>query len=232
MPSLQAYRRELAQRPGLGYLAATAGVQLSPPSGAYTGTALAANARLLVSSDLADIDAAGDDATTAGDWWDGAWVYLISSTPEQRRLADGGYQPNQAASLVATAGASSDIVGTLIPSRPFGAVVAAGTPFELHTRVPPLDGKTGETGLHHWINRALAAQTMTQRIVLTAVANQYRYSLAAYPWLTRADQLAAVWDRETLAGSDPFVKLSGLLRFDAATPYLLLGQPPQAGYTR
>lgn len=232
MPTLAAILEKLTRYPGLEAVAFTTGVQASPPSGSYVGVAAGADAaRQLVSSDLVDLNLAGDGSDTQDDWYGGAYL-LLPSTPLQRRVAPDGYAPAADASDATDQALSDEKVAVLTLTRGLGSVIEAGTAAELHAPLPPLYDADRKASLRSYVNQALDVQRMPWRIPLVAVANAYRYALSSYPWLRDEGDLVAVYDQEYLANQDPY-PLPGVpaLRFDGATAYLILETPVATGAT-
>lgn len=188
MPTLTALRRHFSQHRLHRYRQCIAGVQATPPSGSYVGVADTADAqRMFVSSDL------GSSSTTDGDeirpdYFDNWYLYLLTATPEHRRISMAGYDPNSTAADV-TDQVGTSIVGYVIAERAWGAVVPATTVGELHSH-PVLDYDM--PGIHSLLNRALAAMWMTYTLTIPVTGAGRLLSLAAYPWITKASQLGLV----------------------------------------
>jgi hypothetical protein len=230
LPTLSELLIALTKLPGLEAERFTTGVQAAPPSGAYVGVAAGADAtRQIVTTDLAKLDVSGSGTDTDASWYQGAYLHL-PTLGLQRRVAQDGYSANEAASTATDQAGSSDRVAVLTLERTLGTTVAASLAAELHTPLPPMYDADRKTSLRSWLNRALSVLRMPARITLTGVANAYRYSLAAYPWLAHEGDLIRVSDQEHYSDQDPYV-LPGrsLIRFDAGVPYLTVQAPVTAG---
>jgi hypothetical protein len=197
-------RRWLARTKIRRYQQITAGVQASPPGGAYVGVAASALTldaqRAIVSSDLAKSSlSGGQDVRT--DLYDGQYAYVLTNPPEQRLVTLDGYTPRDIASSVTDQTTSPVAVGYLILERNLGSVLPAGTVVELHTH-PPLDAD-GAPGLHTFINQALTAMRgMLRRITISTIPGQQAYSLAAYG-ITHQWQLGQVLGLSP-SGQEPY----------------------------
>lgn len=223
MPTLSDLLARLSRMPGLQSVPFTTGVQAAPPDGSYVGVAAGADAaRQVVSSDLVDLDVAGTGSDTQSSWYQGAYMYL-PSLRLQRRVADGGYAPAEAASSATDQAASSEYVGVLTFTRGLGTTVAAGVAGAIYAPLPPMENADQKTCLREWLNRALGVMRMPHRLTIAATGDLYRYSMAAYPWLRDEGDLIRVSDREIDSDEDPYV-LPGhnRLRFDGGDVYLLI----------
>lgn len=226
MPTLPSLRRAFSKERLRRFKQCTAGVQSSPPSGSYTGIADTSDAqRIFVSSDL------GSSSVTDGeeirpDYYDGWYLYLLSATPEQRRVALGGYAPNNTAAAVTDHASTTVIVGYVTLERALGAVVPAATIGELHGH-PVLDD--GTDGVHSLLNRALAVMRHTKTITVTPNGTR-RIEVTSQPWLTKQSMLGQVlgpagtyadaMDRTTIG--------EALLQIDGEKTYLILPYGPGA----
>lgn len=188
-------RRDLAGALG-GYQLIRSGVQYGmPTSTTYLGIATGADARrLIVSSDLADLDSAGTGSDTDAAWYNGGFAYLLNTVPEQRRVSNQSYDPNQAADTVVDQTTTGYYVGVASMARPLATAVTAGTPIELHTMLPPLDWDKGE-GLHKCINRALMAMPMEFSVSVTGAGTKLVSLGSTIPWLYRQDQFIGCYDK-------------------------------------
>lgn len=223
MPTLVELLAKVTEYPGIESVPFTTGVQDSPPDGSYVGVAAGADAtRQVVSSDLVDLNVAGDGSDTQSSWYQGAYVYL-SDLRLQRKVAEGGYAPAEEASSATDQVASTERVGVLTFTRGLGTTVAADLSGALYHPLPPVENADQKTSLRTWLNKALGVMKMPDRVTLVSTGNVYRYSLAAYPWLRTEGDLIRVSDRELRDDEDPYV-LPGWnrLRFDAGTPYLII----------
>lgn len=188
MPTLTALRRSFSKDRLFRYRQATSGVQATPPAGSYAGVADSADAqRVFVSTDL------GSTAITDGeeirpDFYDNWYLWLLSTTPEHRRVALGGYSPNNDAASV-TDQSAGPVVGQLMLERSWGAVVPAGTVGELHNH-PILDYDM--PGIHSLLNRALGTMRFTRTLEIAVTGATRLLSLAAYPWVTKQSMLGQV----------------------------------------
>lgn len=195
------------------------GVQASPPSGAYAGVADQSDAqRVFVSSDLGSTSVA-DGEEIRNDFYDNWYLYLLTATPEQRRVSLGGYAPNNSAADV-TDQAGTSIVGYVTLERSWGAVVPAGTVGELHSH-PVYDD--GTSGIHSLLNQALASMRLTQTLTLTPNGTR-RVEITGQPWLTKQSMLGRV-----LGPSASYVAAmdtSGIgdckIQFDGEKTYVIL----------
>lgn len=200
--TLRQARRLLSQALGR-YQLITTGVQ-TVPGGVYVGTPTGVDAtRRVVSSDLADANKGGFASDTGNTWWEGAFIF-DPTTALVRRVTDGGYTGEAAASTVLDAGGTVR-VGHLTLSREVGTTaLAPGRAIELHDTLPPVDGD-GVAGLHTHLNRALEAIRTVKRIPIVAVAGQTRYDLSAYSWLEYEEQVALALEPEVSVGARPSV---------------------------
>ena len=187
-------RRDLAGALG-GYQKVTQGVQYTMPTGTYLGISTAADAaRLIITSDLVDLNYAGDGSDTDSNWNNGAFAYLLNTVPEQRRLSNGSYSPSNAASDLVNITTTGFYAASLEMARPMGTAVTAGTVVELHSMLPPLDWDRGE-GLHKCINRALMAMPMEYSVSITGAGTKIISLGSTIPWLYRKDQYIGCYDK-------------------------------------
>lgn len=218
MPTLTSLRRSFSRDRLYKYRQATAGVQASPPSGSYAGVADTADAqRMFVSTDLGSTSITdGEDLRT--DFYDNWFGWLLSATPEQRRVSMGGYTANNVATDV-TDQVSTAIAGVLLMDRGWGAVVPATTVLELHPH-PILDYDM--PGIHSLLNRALGTMRFTRTLEIAVTGASRLLSLAAYP-VTKQSQLGQV---RGPAATDEDALLSIIdgcrIVFRSEVPYLLL----------
>src|SRR5688572_21770599 len=161
------------------------GAQATPPAGSYVGKASGADAkRIVASTDLADDGRQTSIQDTAGDYYNGGYIYSPSTT-EQRRITDGGYTDSVDASSILDAGTTTQ-VGYFKVARDYGVIVPANTTMEYHPLLPVLNADR-LPGVHTLINRALRSLRWTRRISFTGNAGD-RYSLASYPEITQEAQ--------------------------------------------
>jgi len=193
--SLLGYRRKLASRLGLYGVYTT-----SSASVASTAT------RELICSTLADLD-----SRVSAERYDGFSAYITDGAllGQQRRVVRSGYT------------ASS---GTLLLHRAFATTPATAVEFELHGTLPAI-ALDNVDGLREAINKALAACWSLDRLTFTGIADRNFYSLTAYPWLRRRDQLGAIYGpASTTTTSPPLWPGGGWLRLDGDTPRLEIRQ--------
>ena len=214
--TLRNLRHRLAAYLG-GWDGAQVGVQDEPPLGNYAGTS--ADRRRVASSDLAVTDRSGALAGAANDAYDGAWLY-VPSRQMQRQIVVNGYESSLSAAATLTGTASTEKVGELVLGRVLDTALAAGTDVELHRVLPVLDAPRFP-GLHHFINRALEALPLRDRVALPA-AGTYRSSLAAHPWLTDERRVTGVTGPEIVTGITG-LRLDFDVRLEAEIPYLETG---------
>lgn len=188
MPTLTDLRRSFSKDRLFRYRQMTSGVQATPPSGSYAGVANTSDAqRLFVSSDLGSTSIT-DGEEIRSDFYDGWYLYLLSATPEQRRVAMGGYSPNNDSAAV-TNQSTGTTVGYLMMERAWGAVVPATTVGELHAH-PILDYDM--PGIHTLLNRSLRSMRGTRTLEIAVTGSTRLISLASYPWVTKQSQLGQV----------------------------------------
>lgn len=228
MPTLRALRRATADRVA-PYELVTAGVEDPATPGAYAGTALGANRRRIVTTDLVSISAAGIAPEAPEDYLKGEWCYLLTTPPQQRRVPEGGFNGYDRADILAVGYGPAAVdtpVAAIDLDRPLAAVVAAGTAVEIHA-IPPL--RAGRSsGIHAHINKALRVMLREDTLAIPGATGQYRIDVtASFPWLTRPEQMISAHEVETVAGVDTYAIPGAYLRFDANTVYLL----PNATFT-
>lgn len=223
MPSWTNLRRSFARDRLRRYKQMTSGVQAAPPSGSYAGVANSADAqRQFVSSDLGSTSIT-DGEEIRPDYYDNWYLYLLSATPEQRRVSLGGYAPNNLASAV-TDQAGSSIVGYVMLERALGAVVPAATVAELHAH-PILDD--GTPGVLSLTNQALASMRLTQSITVTPNGTR-RVEITGQPWLTKQSMLGRVLGPAATyaAAMDTTGIGDAKLQLDGEKTYLILSYGP------
>lgn len=187
MPTLPTLRRSFSRDRLFRYRQLTTGVQTSPPSGSYTGTANEADAqRIFWSSDLGSASIV-DGEEIRQDYYDGWFCYALTSPPEHRRVALSGYVPNTTADAVSDS-VSTLTVGYLAMERAWGAILPAATVGELHAH-PVLDYDL--PGIHTLLNRALGSMRMTRTFEIAVTGATRLISLASYP-ITKQSQLGQV----------------------------------------
>ncbi len=204
MPTLTAYRRDLALKASSLKLVTT-GVLYS---GTYQGTASGSDAaRRVVSSDLGLSNLAGTSAEIPSTAKDFQWMYAPASA-EQRRIVKNGYNAFNAASDVLTghnSGANAYIVGYLTADRNFASTLAANMTVEVLGRFP-VNSYEEMPGLHWAINEALQVMHWPFKLSVTGVANQFRYDLSSSAsWLKRPEQIIRVYRPDGNDGRGPQV---------------------------
>lgn len=226
MPSWTTLRRAFSRDRIRRFKQMTSGVQSAPPAGTYTGVADTSDAqRIFVSSDL------GSSSVTDGeeirpDYYDNWYLYLLTAGPEQRRVALGGYAPNNTAASVTDHASTSIVVGYVTLERALGAVVPAGTVGELHA-VPVLDD--GAPGVLSFVNQALGSMRLTRTITLTPDGTR-RIEVTGHPWLTKQSMLGRVLGPSASYANAMDASAIGAckLQFDAEKTYLILPYAPGA----
>jgi hypothetical protein len=114
-----------------------------------------------------------------------AWVYVPGGTgAKQRRVKAGGLDP---------------ATGTITVDAAFGASIANGTVFELHSRLPAVrepvadQGVANVLGVQECLNLALRHILVEDDTLSLALVNLQRdYSLSSWAWLDRAERLLQV----------------------------------------
>ena len=213
MPSLRELRRATADKVAPCEIAVS-GVEND--AGVYAGTVIDANRRRICTTDLVSVDALGSVPENPTDYLKNEWAYLLSDPPQQRRVPEGGF--------VGYARVDEVAVGYAVPpdtpvayidvERPFGAVVPAGTAFEIHA-IPPLRGGKS-SGLHTHINHALRVMLREDTVTVQGTPGQTRVDVTlALPWLTNVGQFVGATYAETTAGVDTYAIPGARLRFDA-----------------
>ncbi len=143
------------------------------------------------------IDADLSDVADASSKYANAWLYITSGplAGEVRKVTT--YAP---------------ATGTFTVHRAWSAAPAAGVTFEVHTKLSPVD-------LNTRINRALLRCTYLDELAVTPVADQRQYSLAAYAYITRKEQVIDVlWRQGSTANEYRYLPLEWYgLRDDAGT---------------
>lgn len=217
--------------PGSPYTLTVAELQ----KGGYVGVVAAANAdrkRIVVSSDWLS---QARDGGVQTDFPEGAWdnaTLFVPSTGEERRIVVNGYTPSIAASdLTDQSLLTTTYTGYAYVERPFATYVAANLSVEKHTKLPVLNSDSrGLLGIHEILNRALSVMVTPSRITLTAVSGQEAYTLAAFPWLTRQDQLIRAVAYESVSGVENLpLGGSNRIRIDGQTVYFVTTGRPTAG---
>lgn len=218
MPTLPELRRAFSKDRLYRYRQMTSGVQATPPSGSYAGVANTSDAqRIFVSSDLGSTSITDGEEIRA-DFYDNWFLYVLSSTPEQRRVAMGGYSPNNDSAAV-TNQATGVTVGYLMLERALGAIVPATTVAELHAH-PVLDYDM--PGIHTLLNRSIRSMRFTRTVAIAVTGSTRLISLASYP-VTKQSQLGqvrgpAATDEDALTSVIDGCKIV----FRSEVPYLLL----------
>lgn len=172
MPTLQEYRQALASARDMGgYIPFTA---------TSTSATSTATQEILSTAFL-------DDTPNIASRYAGAWVLGVTGGTSaalagiQRQLRPYG--------LDAT-------TGTLYTTRAFGSTPQSGHKWELYFRIPPIrDDATGRDGYRELINEALRLMAVPDRIAISGVTDQTRYTLnlTMYPWLRDRNRILHVW---------------------------------------
>lgn len=147
--------------------------------GLYTTTSVATGtdaARTLISTGLIDVE--GDPTK-----YDAVYPYLCSGAllGTQRRVVKQGFTGS---------------IGSLLLNRAMSATAAIGVDFELWHRFPVLP-EDDQVCIRDLINQALGNLYTPRSITLTGVADQQVYSLSAYPWLQRQEQIGPIYAVQT-----------------------------------
>lgn len=227
MVRLDEARRALASQPGLGLTLFESGYRTD--DGTYVGVATGADARrTIVSSDLVRQAVSGSaDTESRSDYHDAQWVYW-PEIGEQRSLANQGYQSAVAASSVTDLGGNSDVVAVIKAVRNFSELIPPASLLELHAACP-VEDMDQMAGLHTWLRRAARAMRFRSRLPLVGTGTR-RADLSAFPWIDDEGLLIAVYDQETISGTDPLpLRGGGELRLDGQGAYLLTDAIVQSG---
>lgn len=194
------YRRRLAEE--LGMLAV-----LTVSSTPSTGTTPDADRQVLCTGLQADGRPEGD--------LDGRWLYVVD-----------GVQAGECRQVLA--GAYDGPFGSFLVDRPFSAPLASGTEIELTDSIPAR--RYGlVTGARDVLNVALEELPVVDRIGVSAVTDQQRYTLTGYPWAIR--RVVAVYEPRS-DSDDDFIPLRGWkLEQNASEPQLVLPATYQTGQT-
>lgn len=154
------------------------------------------------------------DAPSPG-LFDALYLYVTSGAQAgvQRRLLAGGYEGP---------------AGALVVDYPFDAPLAAGVTFELSAL--PARTYLGLRGMHVYLNRALEALPLIDRLPIPAVTAQREYPLIDYSWPIKA--IRDVYEPRSVA-TDPLVRAPRTWRFvnDGESPTLILGDSYTTGDT-
>lgn len=221
----------LVTGPGSPYTLAVAETQ----KGGYVGVVISSDAdrqrKVLVSDWLSQSVVGGEESDLNTSEFDHGWLYL-PSVPEQRPIATRGYTQSVLASEASDQAAlTSTYTAAVTLRRPWTTLVTANQDIELHAKIPPLDDdERSLAGLHTLLNRALGVMGVPKRINIAAVSNQHAYSLAAYPWITRQDQLIRAVAYQPTSGFEQ-APLGGTntIRIDGNVAYFVTTGYPTAG---
>lgn len=118
------------------------------------------------------VDAELIDSDESESQHEGAWLYIASGAlaGQTRRISD-----------------YAVTTGTLTVSRAWASAPVSGVEYEIHHKLSP-------TNLNRCINWVLEQCYFLDEILLTPVSGQRQYSLAAYPYITRPEQIVdALW---------------------------------------
>lgn len=232
MPTLRDLRRATADRVAPFELATSGVLEVAPGGSRYVGTSLDGSRRRIVSSDLVSLDALGTGPETPPDALKNDWVYLLTDPPEQRRIPEAsfvGYARADEAVAGTTALTAPDApVAYLDVERPFSALVAAGTPFEIHS-IPPLRGGRS-AGSHQHINKALRVKVQPDTVLVPGVTGQSTFDVTTtFPWMTTPASFRSAQYVETVAGVETYAIPGARLRFDGEKVLLSPNTAVQTG---
>jgi hypothetical protein len=219
VPTLAELRRNFSITRLHRYKAITSGAKIA---GVYVGVADGTDAqRQIVSTDLARASVSLGDAV-AQSYYNGWYAYILTTIPEQQRVAIDGYEPNSTIAD-ATDQAGTDPIGYLTTERSLAAVLAANKTVELHPHPILTDDVPG---IHALLNQALSSMYTVRTLTLTATGTSRWIDVSAYPWLNQQWQLAAMRGPAssdelstdfTVSGAQ--LKLNGEKRY-VALPYI------------
>jgi len=217
MPRLKDLRRATADRVAPFELATTGILEVGPSGSHYVGTSLDGSRRRIVSSDLVSLDALGTGPETPPDALRNDWLYLLTDPPEQRRIPEAsfvGYARADEAVTGTTALTAPDApVAYLDVERPFSALVAAGTDFEIHAIPPERGGRS--VGLHQHLNKALRVILRQDTVLVPGTTGQSTLDVtASFPWMTNPNTFVGAQYVQTVAGVDTYAIPGARLRFD------------------
>lgn len=171
--------------------------------GLYTTTEAATGSdatRTLISTSL--IDLVGQPTK-----YNNAYPLITSGAlaGTQRRVTDSGFTGS---------------VGALLLNRTLGATAALGVDFEVWHRLPALP-QDDQTSIRDLLNQALGNLYTVRTLTLTGVTDQQVYSVAAYPWLQRQEQIGPIYAVETDSTKIPARHSGGAqLHYNGSTPVL------------
>lgn len=217
MPSLKDLRRATADRVAPFELATTGMLEVGPSGSHYVGTSLDGSRRRIVSSDLVSLDALGTGPETPPDALRNDWLYLLTDPPEQRRIPEAsfvGYARADEAVTGTTALTAPDApVAYLDVERPFSALVAAGTDFEIHAIPPERGGRS--VGMHQHINKALRIMLREDGVAVPGTTGQSTLDVtASFPWMTHPGCFRGAEYVQTVSGVETYAIPGARLRFD------------------
>lgn len=123
----------------------------------------------------------------SGRRYDGRWAYISGG------VAVGAGTHVRPAGLVPS-------TGVLTMARFWDTIPVANDILELTGLFPAVPGLGEDTDYRTLINRALGRLLVEDRLDVTTVADQWTYSLSAYPWLDRMTRVMAVLDPPRATG--------------------------------
>jgi hypothetical protein len=214
VPSLRELRRATADRVAPFELA-TSGVL---EGATYVGTAFSGSRRRIVTTDLVSIDSLGVGPENPGDYLKNEWVYLLTDPAQQRRVPEAGFvgyaRADETVSGTTPALTPVDTpVAYLDVERPFGALVAAGTDFEVHGIPPERGGRS--VGLHQHIAKALRVMLREDTVLVPGTTGQTVLDVtASFPWITNPGCFVGARYVATISGVESYGIPGARLRFD------------------
>ncbi len=201
MPTLRAFRRDLALKASSFRLVTTGVLYDDTYQGAPSGSDAA---RRIVSSDLGHANLAGTAAEIPGTAHDFQWVYA-PDTAEQRRVVKNGYAAYNVASDVLTgqnASADALVVGYLTLDRALAAALPVASEAEILGRFPAF-GYEESPGLHWALNEALAVIHWPRKVSISGDGTSRIDVSSTYAWLKRPEQLVRVFRTDGDDGYGP-----------------------------
>jgi len=167
------------------------------------------------------VDALGTGPEDPPDSRKNDWVYLLTDPPEQRRIPEQSFvgyaRCDEAVAGTTPALTSPETeVAYLDVERPFSALVAAGTPFEIHA-IPPLRGGRSRGMVEH-VRHATRVILREDTVLVPGVTGQYTLDVtAAFPWMTNVGCFVGAQYTETVAGVETYAIPGARIRFDGAS---------------